>query len=55
MYCFNGISLLIFGLVVRRVLGPVVNLGALVYLAIDPTVAAQMPGHDRSPDNSRGQ
>ena len=43
MYCFNGILLFVFALVARRIFGDAIALGALVFLAIDPTVAAHMP------------
>ena len=43
MYCFNGILLFVFALVARRVFGDAIALGALIFLAIDPTVAAHMP------------
>jgi hypothetical protein len=43
MYCFNGILLFVLALLARRVFGPPIALGALVFLAIDPTVAAHMP------------
>lgn len=43
MYCFNGLLLFILALITRRVLGSVVALGALAFLAIDPTVAAHLP------------
>jgi tetratricopeptide (TPR) repeat protein len=43
MYSFNGILLFVFALVARRVFGDAIALGALVFLAIDPTVAAHMP------------
>ncbi len=43
MFCFNGILLLVFTLVARRVFGDVIALAALIFLAIDPTVAAHMP------------
>ncbi|HUI74006.1 MAG TPA: hypothetical protein VLX32_03630, partial [Candidatus Acidoferrum sp.] len=43
MYVFNGVLLLLFGVVAARVFGPWVGLGALAFLVIDPTVAAHMP------------
>jgi tetratricopeptide (TPR) repeat protein len=43
MYCFNGILLLVFALVARRVFGDTIALAALIFLAVDPTVAAHMP------------
>jgi len=43
MFCFNGILLLVFARVARRVFGDVIALAALSFLAIDPTVAAHMP------------
>jgi tetratricopeptide (TPR) repeat protein len=43
MYSFNGILLFVFALVARRVFGDAIALGALIFLAIDPTVAAHMP------------
>jgi tetratricopeptide (TPR) repeat protein len=43
MYCFNGILLFVFALVAGRVFGDAIALGALLFLAIDPTVAAHMP------------
>lgn len=43
MYCFNGILLFVFALVARRAFGDTIALGALIFLAIDPTVAAHMP------------
>ena len=43
MWVFNGILLLAFSLALRRVFGPVVALGTLLFLAIDPIVAAHLP------------
>jgi hypothetical protein len=43
MFCFNGILLFVFSLVARSVFGDTIALGALIFLAIDPTVAAHMP------------
>jgi len=43
MYCFNGLMLLALAFALRQVLGEAVALGALLFLAIDPTVAAHLP------------
>jgi len=43
MWIFNGILLLVFSLALRRVFGPIVALATLLFLAIDPTVAAHLP------------
>jgi hypothetical protein len=43
MFAFNGILLFIFGLAVRRLFGELPAIGTMVFLAIDPTVAAHMP------------
>ncbi|WP_375446793.1 hypothetical protein [uncultured Fibrella sp.] len=43
MFALNGLLLLAFTLMVRRVLGPVVALATLAFLMIDPTVAAHLP------------
>jgi hypothetical protein len=40
MFLFNGLLLLLFALSVFRVFGGAVALGALVFVLIDPTVAA---------------
>lgn len=43
MWIFNGLLFVLFALALRRVFGPIVALGALLFLAIDPTVAAHLP------------
>jgi hypothetical protein len=43
MWIFNGILLVFFGVAVRRLLGPLAALGGLLFLVIDPTVAAHLP------------
>lgn len=43
MFALNGLLLLCFGLAVWRVLGEVFAIGAMTFLAIDPTVAAHLP------------
>lgn len=43
MFAFNGILLAIFTLALYRVFGPFVALGTLLFLAIDPFVAANLP------------
>lgn len=43
MFAFNGMLLFVFGLAVRRLFGEVPAIGTIVFLTIDPTVAAHMP------------
>ena len=43
MFILNGTLLLILVFALHRLFGPVIALGALLYLAIDPTVAAHLP------------
>jgi len=43
LFGLNGLLLVIFGLAARRALGEGVALGAVAFLAIDPTVAAHLP------------
>jgi hypothetical protein len=43
MWIFNGTLLVFFGVAVRRLFGPVAALGVLLFLVIDPTVAAHLP------------
>ena len=43
MWTFNGILLFLFALALRRVFGPLAAIGTLLFLAIDPTVAAHLP------------
>jgi hypothetical protein len=43
MYIFNGLLLLALAFAERRVFGEAVALGTLLFLAIDPTVAAHLP------------
>lgn len=43
LFALNGLLLLIFGLAARRALGEGIALGAVAFLAIDPTVAAHLP------------
>ena len=43
MWAFNGLLLVLFACAVRRVFGAVVAIGTLLFLVIDPTVAAHMP------------
>jgi len=43
LYLFNGLLLLFFAWTVFRVAGPTVALGALIFLLIDPTIAAHWP------------
>jgi hypothetical protein len=43
MYTFNGLLLLLFALVVFRVFGGFIALGALLFALVDPTVAAHWP------------
>jgi dolichyl-phosphate-mannose--protein O-mannosyl transferase len=43
MWMLNGVLLLAFAFAVRRAFGPGVALGTLLFLAIDPTVAAHLP------------
>src|SRR5215469_2223935 len=43
MWTLNGLLLMFLGFAVRRTFGPGIALGTLLFLAIDPTVAAHMP------------
>lgn len=43
MWLLNGLLLVVFGLALRRTLGGPVALGTILFLAIDPTVAAHLP------------
>jgi hypothetical protein len=43
MYCLNGLLLLALSLALKRVLNAGVSLGTLLFLVIDPTVAAHLP------------
>ncbi len=43
MYTFNGLLLLALAFALRQAFGQAVALGALLFLAIDPTVAAHLP------------
>jgi tetratricopeptide (TPR) repeat protein len=43
MFALNSLLLFLFALAVRRLLGDVMALGATLFLAIDPTVAAHFP------------
>ena len=43
MWSLNGLLLIALALALRRSFGPVVALGAMLFLAIDPTVAAHLP------------
>lgn len=43
MWLMNGALLGVLGFAVRRSFGPLVALGAVLFLAIDPTVAAHLP------------
>lgn len=43
MWTLNGLLLVFFAFAVRRTFGPGVALGTLLFLAIDPTVAAHLP------------
>ena len=43
MWTLNGLLLLFLGFAVRRTFGPGIALGTLLFLAIDPTVAAHLP------------
>jgi tetratricopeptide (TPR) repeat protein len=43
MWMLNGLLLVALGFAVRRAFGPGVALGTLLFLAIDPTVAAHLP------------
>ena len=43
MWVFNGLLLVLLTFALRRAFGPTVALGALLFLAIDPTVAAHLP------------
>ena len=43
MWTFNGLLLMLFAFALRRVFGPIVAIGTLLFLAIDPTVAAHLP------------
>ncbi|MEP7148847.1 MAG: hypothetical protein ABI857_08185 [Acidobacteriota bacterium] len=43
MFALNGLLLFFFGLAVRSVFGDVPSMGAVLFLAIDPTVAAHLP------------
>jgi Dolichyl-phosphate-mannose-protein mannosyltransferase len=43
MYVFNGLMLLALAFALKQVFGKTVALGALLFLAIDPTVAAHLP------------
>ena len=43
MWTLNGLLLVFFALAVRRAFGPGAALGTLLFLAIDPTVAAHLP------------
>jgi len=43
MWALNGLLLVLLGFALRRAFGPGVALGTLLFLAIDPTVAAHLP------------
>ncbi len=43
MFALNGLLLILFTVLLRRTLGPIVALITLAYLLIDPTVAAHLP------------
>jgi hypothetical protein len=43
MWLLNGLLLVFLGFAVRRTFGPGTALGAVLFLAIDPTVAAHLP------------
>jgi tetratricopeptide (TPR) repeat protein len=43
MFALNGLLLFLFALAARRVFGDIVALAAAAFLAIDPTVAANLP------------
>ncbi|MGA8598660.1 MAG: hypothetical protein WB676_28425 [Bryobacteraceae bacterium] len=43
MWALNGLLLVVLGFAVRKAFGPGVALGTIVFLAIDPTVAAHLP------------
>ena len=43
MWTLNGLLLVALAFAVRRTLGPSIALGTLLFLAIDPTVAAHLP------------
>ncbi len=43
MWGLNGLLLVAFGFAARRAFGPGVALGTILFLAIDPTVAAHLP------------
>ena len=43
MFCLNGLFLICFAFALRRVFNAPVALGALLFLVIDPTVAAHWP------------
>lgn len=43
MWALNGLLLAVLGFALRRTFGPGVALGTLLFLAIDPTVAAHLP------------
>jgi tetratricopeptide (TPR) repeat protein len=43
MWTLNGLLLIVLAFAVRRTFGPGVALGMLLFLAIDPTVAAHLP------------
>lgn len=43
MWTLNGLQLVLLAFAVRRTFGPGVALGTLLFLAIDPTVAAHLP------------
>lgn len=43
MWALNGLLLIALALALRRSFGPAVALGAILFLAIDPTIAAHLP------------
>ena len=43
MWILNSLFLLLFAFALRRTFGAIVALGTLLFLAIDPTVAAHLP------------
>lgn len=43
MFALNGLLLVLFGVMARRVFGEIIALGATAFLVIDPTVAAHLP------------
>jgi tetratricopeptide (TPR) repeat protein len=43
MWALNGLLMVMLGLTVRRAFSPAVALGTVLFLAIDPTVAAHLP------------